>query len=312
MGMTAINLPCYPTPILRAIQNIHFIKEFKEFTASTREVLVAIAARLDYREPERSFWFKRDKAAQNIGLSRRTIYYALNRLEEAGFIIRDTQPVSEYGYFCCAKIRATKLLIKLLGLGLTKNSFQHPSAKNARLYPKDNLKKQPTDWNSFSKIEENKPQPSLFQKDSQLQYLLDLGLSKFAIYALMTISKNANQRLSTVVAYLGKTLNELDSPRVVFAYIRTCINSGQNYQFALSHKLKQKQIDNLHKIEQKKLSDNLTEFKQKVLGKLFVSNKTGDIYLANKTGACNQNTGGWLTIYDLFKAVESGRLISTN
>ena len=316
MSLAVSGLPAFPAPILRAIQTVHFIKEFKILTASARQVLAEIATRLDLADPAGPFWFKRDKAALRLGLSRRAIYYALSALEKAGYIIRLPQPLSSEGYFGCARMRATENLLKLLNLPA---SDSQPSAKNAAspINHKNNLKKQPASRISFSEMEEKRkteenqkpgPTASSLWKDPALQKLLNLGLSRWGVFALMGQAKKAGQRLSEVVNYLGSALDQLDSPRGVFAYIRACLKSGRDFGAALKDRLAWLSDDSRRRQEQERLVEDLSRFKAQAVGRVYQSLKTGDFYQVEDCGARNRLTNGWITIYELFTAVKNNRM----
>lgn len=322
------DVPQYPHAISMAINAVIFLSDFNIFTKSVRNVLVEIVKRLDLDGISAPIWFKRANAASSQNISLRTVYTALAALEKAGYIVRHPQPICSNGYYGCARIRITKALAELLGFPWPEsseaekheNDFSHQPSANATartiFYSNSFNKKQPQERDSFHEIEEEvkkslpkPPTPSLFQRDHALRKLLVLGLSKSAVYSLMGLCKKAGQRLSEVVEYIGARLDQIGSSSGVYAYLRACITSGQDFTYKNQRKQEEAETADQKKDEAKAFSDGLAEFRKKYAGKYFKGLKSGKIWKIDSSGCgVNVTTGAYMSEYDIFKGWKIGEV----
>ena len=315
---TVGGLPAYPLAILRALQAVHCSEVFRQFPPSTRQVLTEIVTRLDQCEAGRPIWFKRAKVAASSGLSLRAVYLALDRLEKAGYIIRLRQPISSEGYFCCARLGITQALAELLLLpwAAAPEPAPRPSANSAAspIYLNNNLKRQPA-AGTFQEIEEARrredsprSRPGLFQRDPILGGLLGMGLSRPAVYALMGLAKRAGQRLSEVAELVGERLRDLDSPQAVFAYLRRCLESGQDFSGRLRVRTADLRARAEEDRQRRQWKRQLAAFQESHQGAVFRSRKTGQPYRLEPHGwARNLESGGWLNLAEFFQAFQERR-----
>lgn len=302
-------LPFYPLAILKFIQAIEFNPVFREFPPSVRGLLVEMATRLDQNDPARPFWFKRRSVAESRGLCRRTVERGLARLENAGYISRLPQTCNDEGCYCCALIRPSAKL--LAAIAPPSPPAPQPGDISPPAHISDyNLKKQPETGASFSEIKEDEnpprpPRPGLFQGDAALRRLLLMGLERPAVYALMALCRKSGQRLSDVVNCLGDRLNGVDSPRGLFAYLRRCIQSGQDFS-GRCRSLEDKARKNAAADEHKQAFE---EFRRSAGGLRFRAEADGRIFLADAGGwACDEASGGCLPLFSLFEAVRAGKV----
>lgn len=304
----------YPLAILKFIQAIEFNPVFREFPPSVRGLLVEMATRLDQNDPARPFWFKRRTVAESRGLCRRTVERGLARLEKAGYISRLPQTCNDEGWYCCALIRpSAKLLAAIAPQDPPSAPASHPGDISPPAHISDyNLKKQPEAGGFFSEFKEDEspakpplPRPGLFQGDAALRRLLLLGLERPAVYALMNLCRKSGQRLSDVVNCLGDRLNGVDSPRGLFAYLRRCIQSGQDFS-GRWRGLEEKTQKNALADEQKRAFE---EFRRSAGGLRFRAEADGRIFMADAGGwACDEASGGCLPLFSLFEAVRAGKV----
>jgi DNA-binding transcriptional ArsR family regulator len=192
-----------PLRILRAIDNALHLSGLPRCLRAT---FAELARFVPQDRPFDTVFAHKDKIAERIGATERTIYRHLTSLQDAGLIERlEQERKSRNGRFSVARVRLTQRGAELLGLAV--DNLASPYDK---VSPGHTL--------SVPTTSKNQPPAGPGAIPADLTILAVNGVSKRGIFALMGKATKHGKRLADIVIAKGEALQARRGGRL-FAYL---------------------------------------------------------------------------------------------
>ncbi len=191
-----------------------------DLSVAERFCLATLLRRVEARDGQKHFWVRRMNFAAIVGRSDRTVTNWLNRLQALGLINRE-QP-NTWGGFQCLTVHLTELAVQVLGLD---QQFA-PRKKIAGATNTGQFETKTTgDQASWQNSQNNRDIPTSNPKPRSsvppdLQFLCDVGLSRWGVFALMRRATERGLRLGDVVAAHSARIVK---SRQAFAYVTSLL-----------------------------------------------------------------------------------------
>ena len=214
---------------------VHRSMHVNQLPTRARALLAALARTVDNTQPLAKIFASRKTLAARAMISDRTCFRALDDLAEWGLIKRYEQwATSGRAGFNRAYIELTEQAAALLGLlekpstlklgvagskGTNDQCEKYPEARSATVADPIKIDLDP-------KIQKRQPG----QLPAELERLLDLGFSKFFIFALMKEARENDKRLSDVIEACWPNIKAARRP---ICYVRALLKST----FDFSHQI---------------------------------------------------------------------------
>lgn len=288
----------FPYPILRTCAELPYSTAFRDLPDGFIKIIIKIIQKINLKNPFSEIYASRQTLANEAGKSVDSVNRAIQWLEANELIARERKARPGLRGSTSPLIPTLPLLF---ALGLVDKGGK------------------PITWSgmsgrakSESKDSNQAAQPSVSKSvftrvgtvfiPADLKFLVNQGLSAFAVLGLMKLAKNASQQLTDIAASTQKYLVKLQGNQL-YAYIKTLIQSGQDFS-----------AKNDEESQKEKLSKErayLAEKAEIYQGRAFVSRKTGKLYRVEE-GVIREESGGTVFVSPFslafLEAIESGLL----
>ena len=288
----------FPYPILRACAELPYSTAFRDMPDGFIKIIIKIIQKINLKSPFSEIYASRQTLANEAGKSVDSVNRAIQWLEAKELIARERKARPGLRGSTSPLIPTLPLLF---ALGLVDKGGK------------------PITWSSMSgrakpesKDSNQAAQPSVSKSvftrvgtvfiPAELKFLVNQGLSAFAVLGLMKLAKNASQQLTDIAASTQKYLVKLQGNQL-YAYIKTLIQSGRDFSA--------KNDEDSQKEKLSKERAYLAEKAEIYEGRAFVSRKTGKLYRVEE-GVIREESGGtvFVSLFSLafLEAIESGLL----
>ena len=224
----------FPYLITRACTALPHIPVFHAMPDGFLRIVLRIVQKINLKSPYTGIFASRATIAEESGKSTDSVHRAVKWLEDNGFIERErkaffgnrgsTSPITPTRNF-------------LLALNLVDQEGKPVVDLSDRSGSLRSNAQDQTPKSSNSSTEGDRAGRSNFVKvgdallPKELVWLCEKGVSAFGVLALMRAAKQAQQRLSDIMATARKYVEELPA-REIFAYIRKLIGSGRDFGYS--------------------------------------------------------------------------------
>lgn len=296
-----------PNKILRAFDNA---KHLPGLSRTVRDTLAEICRFVPQTAPFSTVFAHKDKIAERIGASERTIYRHLNKLTEEGLIeVLDQERKSRNGRFSVARIKLTKKAAELLGLIETAHAVEAPGLQDIHSKPSDNM----TAGHTLTVPTFTKSQPTQFQNGLpvDLSWMTGSGVSKAGIFGLMAKAKKHGKLLSDIVIAVWQYIRDLKGGRL-YSYLLKLIVGPSDFASLASKERQRLQEEVKHKLAKAKEK----AFKERFKGISLTTVDQKKLYVIDKNCAFVQvYNGGFIGTQPMnnlsywISLIESGKLV---
>lgn len=202
-GLTAPARKNIPLRILRAIDNALHLSGLPRCLRAT---FAELARYVPQSSPFDTIFAHKEKIADRIGASSRTVFRHLVELNDAGLIERlEQERKSRNGRFSVARVRLTPRGAELLGLAVDNLSSPHDIVATGQSLT------EPT-------VSKNQPPAGAGTVPGDLTIIAAQGVTRAGIFALMGKATKNGKRLADIVTAKGEHLRERRGGRL-FAYL---------------------------------------------------------------------------------------------
>jgi hypothetical protein len=262
-----------------------------------RALLSALARTVDARQPFASIYARRELLTGRAMQSMRTLYRALDDLEQAGLIERRPQTrYVEAGLFGRAYLHLTRQAAELLGLVEPRPAPVVPAAADTASTAESKAAEEANTpsatvahgaiYKGLSPASLQKRQPG--QVPADLQRLRPLGFSDFLIFKLMRQAREAGKRLSDVVEV---TWQHLKVARRPICYLGSLLANPVDF----SHQLRQRNQARAEDLARTQRAAQAHAVAKQHAGKSF-EDTDGNVHTIDTSGDC-------LSVYNAEEAV---------
>lgn len=203
--------------------------EIAKLSRTEREVLSEVIRCADRRDLLAPIFVRRTTLAERLSCSEPTVTRALSALVHKGWITRD-QVKSRRRGFQVGSIELTPQALLWLEMP-SPDPVRQPEAQNgalresqmshALLDPKEQSKRQPADAAPST----SRPRPG--EVPATLQWLVTIGLSKWAVFRLMRCARDAGALLEDVVTACRDQIARANNP---FAYLTKLLGLDRDWR----------------------------------------------------------------------------------
>lgn len=294
----------FPYPILRACAELPYSVAFRELPDGFIKIVIKIIQKINLKSPFSEIYASRQTLANEAGKSLDSVNRAIQWLEANELIARERKARPGLRGSTSPLIPTLPLLF---ALGLVDKGGKRItwSSMSGRAKPESkdsNQAAQPSVSKSVSKSVFTRVGTVFIPAD--LKFLVNQGLSAFAVLGLMKLAKNASQQLTDIAASTQKYLVKLQGNQL-YAYIKTLIQSGRDFSAKNDESV---QVELLKK-EKAYLSEKAEIYE----GRAFFSRKTGTLYRVEQ-GVIREETAGITRVgpfrRSFLDAIENGILQS--
>lgn len=225
-----------PNRILKAFDNA---KHIIGLPRGVKDTLAELCRFISQKEPFATIFAHKDRIAQRIGASERTVYRHLNKIEEEGLIeVLEQERKSRNGRFAVARIRLTRKAAAMLGFIAADDVLIEPEQAAENTAEINVIHKQPNDKMSDGHTL-TEPTIAKSQRPAQLKnglpqdlsWLTANGLSRAGIFKLMGKAKCKGKRLSDIVLACHAYLSPLTGGRL-FTYLAKLADGPTDFAVA--------------------------------------------------------------------------------
>ena len=286
----------YPSAIAHAVNSIDEMELFRDMPDGYFRVLIRIIKKINLRSPASPITAARSTLADESGKSIETVQRVVRWLEDRGLIEREQKARAGLRGSSSPLVPTAKLIDALL-----------PS----RPSPAGAIRRNPING---AKADSATPQPTFLKLDGRkipadLAWMVQSnGMAGSGVLKLMSMAKEAKQRLSDVVESSKKYLEPLNG-RAMFSYVRKLLDSGRDFTQRANTELKARQDTEMR--------DHLARKAQEMIGRVFRTRDsklfvevTDDGSLCERR-AGDQSGGGnrRLMTESFLDAISAGRLV---
>ena len=290
----------FPYPILRACAELPYSVAFRELPDGFIKIVIKIIQKINLKSPFSEIYASRQTLANEAGKSLDSVNRAIQWLEARELIARERKARAGLRGSSSPLIPTLPLLFAL-GLVDKEGKPITWSGMSGRAKPErkdsNHADQQPVKKSVFTKV------GTVFIP-ADLKFLVDQGLSAFAVLGLMKLAKKASQQLTDIAATTQKYLLKLQGNQL-YAYIKTLIQSGRDFSAKNDESV---QVELL-----KKEKAYLNEKAEIYEGRAFISRKTGKLYRVEQ-GVIREETAGITRVgpfsRSFLDAIENGILQS--
>lgn len=231
-----------PPLLQKALLRAYVLPQIAALTKETRGVFLSLVARVALYKPLSTFLARADRCAAEVGVSRRTVTRATNRLIDLGLLLEDGGGRAPSGRFGAFGYRLPKDVATILGLVEDAANHQETKLSHGSLYINFQLKEdQPS---QDSKQETASPPKSATKQPNPLPEDLvslqqEFAVHPYQVYRLMGLATRAGYRLSDLLLVAKDYLKAAGAAGVrVVRYLEAMIRKGGRYEQRVDKKRK--------------------------------------------------------------------------
>ena len=290
----------FPYPILRACAELPYSVAFRELPDGFIKIVIKIIQKINLKSPFSEIYASRQTLANEAGKSLDSVNRAIQWLEARELIARERKARAGLRGSTSPLVPTLQLLFALglvdkEGKPITWSGMSGRASQRGR--DSNHAAQQPVKKSLFTRV------GTVFIP-AELMFLVDQGLSAFAVLGLMKLAKKASQKLTDIAATTQKYLLKLQGNQL-YAYIKTLIQSGRDF----SAKNDEAAQDEMSKKEMAYLREKAEIYE----GRAFISRKTGKFYRVEQ-GVIREETTGITRVSPFTRsfldAIEGGLLQS--
>ena len=305
-----------PNRILKAFDNA---KHIIGLPRGVKDTLAELCRFISQKEPFATIFAHKERIAQRIGASERTVYRHLSKIEEEGLIeVLEQERKSRNGRFAVARIRLTRKAAVMLGFIAADDALTEPDPAAENTVEINVIHRQPNDKMSGGHTL-TEPTIAKSQRPAQLKnglpqdlgWLTASGLSRAGIFKLMGKAKCKGKRLSDIVLACHAYLSPLTGGRL-FTYLAKLADGPTDFAVAAANERRRL----AERQEQDTMHRKCRMFRERFRNTALTDKAQTTLYLIDERAQYVQVIGpgvqGTQPINDLapwIKRMETGRLV---
>lgn len=305
-----------PNRILKAFDNA---KHLTGLPRSVKDTLAELCRFIPQSEPFATIFAHKERIAERIGASERTVYRHLSVIEASGLIeVLEQERKSRNGRFAVARIRLTRKAAAMLGfiqaeetlIELEQEAEKEPAPQVIHSQPSAKV----SDGHTLTEptISKSQRPPSLENGLPQdLSWLTGNGVSRAGIFKLMGKAKAKGKRLSDITLACHAYINPLKGGKL-YTYLAKLADGPSDFSVAAANERKRL----ADQIDQEKFARKCRIFRERFKSTVLTDKAQTRLYLIDERAQYVQVIGpgiqGTQPLTDLapwIKGMETGWLV---